>query len=284
MTISIRLLTEGDLKAADAILGSAFVRAESWINDLRLFQKLQPDGIFLARQDKIPVGMVASIIYSNYAYVGLMGVHQDFQRQGVGMVLMNHLIAWLGKLGISQVVLDASPFGYPLYEKLGFVGLSEVYVLQRRTGQLTFQRPEDIHIQLLSLQNLDMIVASDEQAFGADRSRLLQTLVEIYPQRAFILAGEHNNCIGYLVAQEKRIGPWIMQNPENADLLIRAALSLRFSSHISVVVPSENMDVITLLQGYGFEIVRVNRHMVRGSVARFGDRSKIFAQTSLSLG
>jgi len=281
MTISIRLLTEGDLKAADAILGSAFVRAESWINDLRLFQKLQPDGIFLARQDKIPVGMVASIIYSNYAYVGL-GVHQDFQRQGVGMVLMNHLIAWLGKLGISQVVLDASPFGYPLYEKLGFVVLSEVYVLQRRAGQLTFQRPEDI--QLLSLQNLDMIVASDEQAFGADRIRLLQALVEIYPQRAFILVDEHNNYNGYLIAQEKRIGPWVMKNPENADLLMRAALSLRFSGHISVVVPSENMDVITLMQGYGFEIVRVNRHMVRGSVARFGDRSKIFAQTSLSLG
>jgi ribosomal protein S18 acetylase RimI-like enzyme len=282
MPISIRHLTEGDLEAADAILSSAFQRSESWVNDLRLFQKLEPDGILLAYQHGIPAGMVASVNYSNYAYVGLMGVHQEFQRQGIGLALMEHLLSWLEQLGIHQVVLDASPLGQPLYERLGFVPFNDVYVLRRQAGPSTFQRPADI--QQLSLQNLDLISAADKQAFGADRSRLLQALVQTHSHRACLLANNHNGVDGYLVVQEKRIGPWVMQNPDNAELLLRAALSLSFRDSISVVVPSENRDAVALLQRYGFETVRVNRHMVRGSVSQFGDRSKIFAQASLSLG
>ena len=276
MPISIRSFTVGDLAAADSILNSAFQRSESWDNEVRLFQKLQPDGIFLAHQREKPAGMVASITYSNYAYVGMMGVHQNFQRQGVGLALMEHLLAHLEQQDVRRVMLDASPYGQPLYEKLGFTALKEVYVLQRKTGQLTFQRPQDI--QPLSLQNLDLITAADQQAFGADRSRLLQALLKNYPKRAFLSSN------GYLISQGKRIGPWVIQHPENAELLLRAALSLPFPGPVSVVVPGENMDAVTMLQNYGFEIVRVNRHMVRGLAPLLGDRTKIFAQTSLSLG
>jgi len=282
MPISIRLLTEDDLKAADAILGSAFHRSESWANDLHLFQKLQPDGIILAHKREMPAGMVASITYSNYAYVGMMGVHQDFQRQGIGLALMQHLLARLDQQGVGQVILDASPFGQPLYEKLGFVALKEVYVLQRQTGQLTFQRSRDV--QSLSLQDLDLITASDKQAFGADRSRLLQALVQIHSKRAFFVINKHGGVDGYLIAQRNRIGPWVMQSSEKAELMLRAALSLPFPGPISVAVPSENMDAVTLLQDNGFKIVRVNRHMMRGLGTQFVERSKIFAQTSLSLG
>lgn len=282
MSITIRSLTEGDLKAADAILRTAFQRSESFVNDLRLFQTLQPGGIFLAYQNEMPAGIVASIIYSNYAYVGLMGVHLEFQRQGVGLALMQHLLAWLDQQGVHQVVLDASPFGQPLYAKLDFVALDEVYVLQRRAGLPSLSHPNEV--KALTLQNLDLITATDKQAFGADRGRLLQALVQINSDRAFLLPNAHNGIAGYLISQEKRIGPWVMQNQENAEPLLRAALAKPFHHPVSVVVPSENMDAVKLLQVYGFEIVRVNRHMVRGSFAVVRDRLKIFAQTSLSFG
>jgi GNAT superfamily N-acetyltransferase len=282
VTTSIRLLKESDLVTADSILQSAFRRSESWRNDLQLFCELQPDGIFLACQHSSPAGMVAAINYSNFAYVGLMGVRQEFQKQGVGLTLMRHLLAWLEQHGVQQVLLDASSMGQPLYEKLNFTAFDKVYVLQRQTSQTTFQRPGET--QFISQKNIDLITAIDMQVFGADRKRLLQALLEIFPKRGFLLLDEHNRPGGYLISQENRIGPWVMDDPARSELLLRAALSLPYYGPISAVVPGENVNAIVLLQQYGFEIMRVNRHMVRGPAVALGCREKIYAQASLSLG
>jgi len=112
----------------------------------------------------------------------------------------------------------------------------------------------------------------------------LQALLQTHSRRAFLVTSKHGGVDGYLITQKKRIGPWVMQSSEKAELMLKAALSLPFPGPISVVVPSENMDAVTLLQNHGFKIVRVNQHMVRGSVGQFVERTKIFAQTSLSLG
>lgn len=76
-----------------------------------------------------------------------------------------------------------------------------------------------------------------------------------------------------------------MQEKADAELLLRTALSLPFSGGmVSVVVPAENTDAVALLQRYGFMIVRVNRHMLFGSVVAADQREKIYGQASLSLG
>jgi ribosomal protein S18 acetylase RimI-like enzyme len=282
MSLSIRTLLDADLQTADIILSSAFQRSESWIRDLGLFRKLQPDGIFLASQDDFPAGMVATIIYSNYAYVGLMGIHQEFQRQGVGLVLMQHVLTFMQQKRVPVVRLDASPCGQPLYEKLGFVPLEEVFVLQQQKRDMDYQRPSGL--QILTLQDLDLLTASDHQAFGADRGRLLQALLESYPGRAFTQQNKQGNVGGYLFVQEKRIGPWVMTGHMEAEPLLQAALSLPFPGPASVVVPAENPAAVTLLKRHGFGIVRVNRHMAYGSDLPAGQRQRVFAQASLSLG
>jgi GNAT superfamily N-acetyltransferase len=282
MTISIRTLSDADLEAADGILSSAFQRAESWQPELRLFRRLQPDGVFLASRDGIPAGMVASIIYSEYAYVGLMGIHQDSQRQGLGLALMEHLLAWMEEQKVPLVKLDASPAGQPLYEKLGFVPFGEVYVFQRPAGQLDVQHAKGI--QLITPQHLDLITAFDTQAFGADRSRLLRALLELYPGRAFLSQDEQNQVTGYLFAQAKRIGPWIMTDGGDTEHLLRQALSLPFNGPVSAVTPAENSHAVSLLQKFGFQITRVNRHMAYGPRPVMGQRKTVYGQTSLSFG
>jgi GNAT superfamily N-acetyltransferase len=282
MTISIRTLSDADVEAADGILSSAFQRAESWQPELRLFQRLQPDGIFLASRDGTPAGMVASIIYSGYAYVGLMGIHQNSQRQGLGIALMEHLLAWMEEQKVPLVELDASPAGQPLYEKLGFVPFGEVYVFQQSTNQLDVQRAKGI--QLLTPQQLDQVTAADAQAFGADRSRLLRVLLELYPGRAFLSKDEQKQVTGYLFAQAKRIGPWVMTGGDDAEQLLNLALSLPFNGPVSVVTPAENTHAVSLLQEFGFQITRVNCHMAYGPRPVMGQREKVYGQTSLSFG
>ena len=282
MSVTVRNLLPSDLGVADTILSSAFQRSGSWFRELSLFLKLQPDGIFLASQDGLPAGMVATILYSDYAYVGLMGVHRNFQRQGLGMVLMQHVLDQMQAKSVPVVRLDASPFGQPLYEKLGFVPHEEVYVLQTQQREMNGQQPTGIEI--LTSHHLDRLASPDFQAFGADRTRLLQALLETYPSRAFLQQNAEGQIHGYLFAQEKRIGPWVMAGDADPEPLLQAALSLPFPGPVSIIVPAENRDAISLLQRHGFETVRVNRHMSYGSPVPAGQRRQIFGQTSLSMG
>lgn len=282
MPITVRSLLESDIRAANAILSSAFQRDESWNRELSLFRSLQPDGIFLACQGSLPAGMVGTILYPDYAYVGLMGVHRDFQRQGIGMALMQHVLARMHEQGVPVVRLDASPFGQPLYEKLGFIPFEEVFVLQRQRREVDHLPPPEV--QSLTPQNLDLMSASDTQAFGTNRMRLLQALLGTYPGRAWMLPGERGWAGGYLFAQEKRIGPWVMFNGADPAPLLQAALAVPFPGAVSVIVPAENPGTIALLQRDGFAIVRANRHMAYGANAPAGRRRLIFGQTSLSMG
>ena len=281
-SLTIRSLSEDDLESADAILRSAFKSSDSRLADLHLYRKVQPDGWFLALQDNTPVGVVGATIYQTFAHVGMMAVHPRVQRQGVGLALMQHLLAWLDGQRVPCVLLDASAAGQPLYEKLGFVAYRQVDVLQRRTGS-SFHTPAP-QVEPISMRDLDELVEFDTAIFGADRGRVLQALLTTFPERAFMLRSEMGQITGYVFAQENRIGPWVAERSQDAEVLLQAALSLRYAGTVSVVVPEENPAAVELLSRYGFEMVRVNRHMGRGASAPPRQRDRMYGQTSLALG
>jgi GNAT superfamily N-acetyltransferase len=186
MPISIREFLGIDIETADTVLQAAFQRLDSWITELSIIRKLQPTGAFLAHQHETPVGvviLVISLMYPDFAYVGPLGVHPDFQRLGIGIALMEHILGWLDGQGATRVALDASSVGQSIYEKLGFVPFDRVNIFQRQSGGPTSQPPSRVHH--LSLQNLDLITVTDKQAFGTDRSKLLGALLEAYPQHGF---------------------------------------------------------------------------------------------------
>ena len=282
MSISIHPLVDADLVSAARILSLAFQRSGEWVKELRLHRKIQPDGYIVAKQDGVPVGMVGATVYSDYAYVGLMAVHPANQRQGVGAALMQSLLAWLDQQQVPLVLLDASPAGQPLYERLGFVAYEKVEIFQRAGALPDCACPS--RVKPIAGSDLDLITAPDTRAFGADRSRVLRLLLDAYPDRAFFLPDASGQINGYLFTHGNRIGPWVMQNGDDAEELLQAALSLPFTGPISVTVPGTNIQAISLLQRYGFEKIRVNRHMARGHGAPVGQRGKIYSQTSLSLG
>lgn len=282
MSVSIRPLSDTDLVSAANILKAAFQRAGNWIDDLRFNRGLQPAGHLGAYQNSVLVGMVGSIIYSTYAYVGLMAVHPEYQRQGVGGALMGYLLSWLAQQNVPLVFLDASKAGQPLYEKLGFVAYDEVYVLQRNGGFPPYILPPNV--RLVSPRELHLLEECDTGAFGANRRRVLDALLRTYPGRAFMVQDNHHRTSGYLFAQRNRIGPWGMQSLEYAEALLLAALSVPFHGDVSVVVPGSNREAIELLHQYQFKKVRVNRHMGRGISVPLVHDSKIFGKASLSLG
>ena len=282
MTISIRSLVEADLETADTILKRAFQSSVSRIHELWLYRQIQPDGWFVAAQEDHLIGMVGEVNYGAFAHVGWMAVHPDAQRQGVGLALMQFLLAGFEKQHLPLVLLDSSEAGRPLYDKLGFVAYDETLVFQCHGNAARLDRPS--HIQSISVRELDELAQWDSGVFGADRRKVLQVLLDVFPERAFLQRDENGQLKGYLFGQKNRIGPWVMLQPGDAEEILQAALRLPHEGTVSVTVPSVNREAIELLQSYDFERVHTNRHMGRGAGGPPGQRQKIYSQTSLAVG
>ena len=282
MSVSIRLLGKADLESANAILSSAFRPWGHWINEVGLWRNIQPDGWFLALQHESPAGMVGTVNYGPFAYVGLMGVHQEFQRQGIGISLMRHLLASLDSQRVPCILLDASDKGQPMYRKLGFLAHDQTHVFEHH-GLLPPFAPEP-HVQCITIQDLDDLHSCDGDIFGADRGKVLRALFDAFPERAFVLRDNQGSVTGFVFAQWNRIGPWVAQGLQDAETLLRAALSLTYDGAVSVIAPELNHESTALLKRYGFDIVRTNCHMRRGESAPLLDRSKVYGLASLAVG
>jgi GNAT superfamily N-acetyltransferase len=282
MTIPIRPLTDPDLEAADTIIKLAFRSSAGRSRDLQLYRRIQPDGWFVAAKEDQPVGMVGATNYGTIAHVGLMAVHPDAQRQGIGMALMQFLLARLDQQHVPLVTLDASEMGRPLYDKLGFVPYDETLKFEHHGNFANLERPSNI--QSISIRELDELARWDSTFFGANRHEVLQALLSFFPGRGLMLRDGTGQIAGYLFAQGNRIGPWVMRPSRNAEALLQAALALPFEGTLSLDVPEVNQDAMVLLQRYGFEQRRANRHMGRGQSESPGLRKQIYAQASLAIG
>ncbi len=282
MEFSIRRLNEGDVEQADAILMSAF-SPESRAADLRRYMGLQPDGWFLATGPDGALGMVGAVDYGPFAYIGLMAVHPQIQRRGVGMALMQHLLSWLDARRTPMALLDASEAGYPLYRRLGFVECDRALIYQGPGDVTTPASPAGV--DRLLPDNLGDLVDLDAPVFGARRTRVLGGLLTNLPGRGFATRDENGKLSGYLFAQPRRLGPWIAGRPQDAERLLQAALTLSYSAPILVTVPGMNKTSMNLLERYGFQLVNAShRHMRRGGSVLPSRRELIFGQMSFAIG
>jgi ribosomal protein S18 acetylase RimI-like enzyme len=281
MSITIRNLADDDLVKADTLLSAAFQSPVSRIQDLHFYRQIEPDGWFVALLEGNLVGMVGAVNYRVFAHVGLMAVNPSAQRKGIGLTLMQFLLTKLDQQ-VPMIFLDASEVGRPLYNRLGFVAFDgSVTYRQRRsfTNEVCTS-----NIQAIANRDLDEIVKWDQGIFGANRKKVFQALLDMYPQRAFLQRDTDGQLSGYIFAQKNRIGPWVMLQRCNAGELLLTALALPYEGTISIVVPAVNQEAVILLQQYGFEQVRNNQRMGRHTENIPGQRELIYAQTSLAVG
>jgi ribosomal protein S18 acetylase RimI-like enzyme len=282
MDLSIRQLTEADVDCADDILRSAF-SSESRTADLRRYLELQPDGWLLASAHGEPAGMVGAVDYGPFAYIGLMGVHQKAQHQGIGTALMQHLLDRLDRRGTPTALLDASEAGHPLYLRLGFVDCDRSLVYQFTGEDKAPILPPGV--RRLQPEELEALGAFDVPIFGANRAKVFRSLLTAFPGRAFVREDEAGRISGYIFAQGRRLGPWAASRPQDAEALLQTALTLPFDGALSLVVPESNRPAIALLERAGLQLVNAShRHMRRGGERHPGRREAIYAQTSFAIG
>jgi len=289
VTISIRTLTADDLDAADAVLMAAY-SSPSRKRELARYLALQPDGWRLATLDGVPAGAGGAIDYGAFGYIGLVGVHPAMQQRGVALGVMEHLLAWLHKRGTQVALLDASPAGYPLYERMGFAVDDTVTFFTRRSPAPPAPPapPASPHqtrtiVRSAHRDDLPALAAFDIPRFGADRSAVLAAYLDESEGRSFLVHDEVDHVTGFLFAP-RLLGPWMAATPEVAEALLVAALALPWHGPVSVQAPAANSHAEPLLRRYGFAPDRTLRHMRLGGYAQLARRMQMYGQASFALG
>lgn len=135
--------------------------------DWRRFLALEPDGCFLAEVDGQAAGTATTTVYgSDLAWIGMVLVHPEFRRRGVGTALLGHAIHYLREIRrIPSVKLDATPEGLPLYEKLGFQAEWGLRRWLSKPGAHRTGGERELSSDPLSPMSAEL----DREVFGADR-------------------------------------------------------------------------------------------------------------------
>lgn len=282
MGLTVRGLGVADVEAADAIYRASYRSAESRAVELRRYLGLPTACWLLALDRGEPVGMVGAVSYGSFAYLGLMGVRPEAQRRGVGRALMARILDWADGLGVPSVLLDATEEGAPLYASCGFVEMDRALLFRSEAAAASPVPPASAGT--LAKEAVDPVVQFDARAFGAERPAVLRALLAEFPGRAFVCSDADGAVTGYLVAQARRLGPWVARGPAEAEALLQAALCRAFSSPPTVIVPEANAEGSALLSRQGFTLVRTCRHMCRGRAPSRRRRELIYGQESFAIG
>ena len=220
--------------------------------------------------------------YGPFIYLGMMTVHQEFQRKGIGQAMLQHMLDWAEVQGIPFLRLDASEAGFPLYLQFGFEVRDQALMFQPADYSPSLNFPQQV--RPLKSQDIQALADFDSPIFGADRTGLFQALLTDFPDRGFAAYDASGDMAGYLFAQTRRLGPWAAHSPQDAAALLRAALTLTFKGDPMAIAPATNTAAPDLLNHYGFRHELTNRHMQRGRSDIPGRRKAIYGQTSFAVG
>jgi GNAT superfamily N-acetyltransferase len=210
-----RLLTISDLPQALGLSSSAGWNqtTSDWLRLLKLAPEscfgIESDGSLVATATLLPYGR-------RLAWVGMVLTRRDYQHRGLARQLLAHALAAAGELGIETVKLDATDQGQPLYEKLGFVA-------ERRIERWSWNGRCDVAAQPGVSVPLESLAGLDSEAFGANRTQLLDLLAAAGACAPLLTAEGYALWTPGQIANH--IGPCVARTPEVARDLIARCLA-----------------------------------------------------------
>jgi GNAT superfamily N-acetyltransferase len=279
MSDTIRDMVAGDIPALGALLRVAYGGSRSFERRLHDALANASTRTFVIDGEAGPVAMGMLHDYSTIAYIALMGVAPEHQRQGYGRRLMDALLAEAKQRENPVVALESSEAGQRLYDGLGFVPLG---VTLGFAGPGAAGEVADVRVRRATPDDREIIGAYDAVAFGGDRAETIGGWFRDDACALFI-ADDGDHIGGYVVAREGRIGPWVAQSPGAAGSLFDAARATLDAATAVVYVPEENLSALAILAQRGWTPRTRNTHMALGPATHVPRRT-IYGLISLGEG
>lgn len=209
-----------------------------------------------------------------FGWVSMVLVTASHRRRGLATALLEHVIDHLKSRGLTPM-LDATPAGRPLYLRLGFHDIEPI----SRWRNPGHSRKRQLPIRRLEL---DRMMDSDRDAFGADRSAILVDLASRPDSFAMSLPSA-----GFLLSREgataTQIGPVVADTPSEALALVEQAIE-GIAGPSLIDVPDREAELAELLARRGFAVERPFIRMALGRGVGFGMPARIRAIAGPELG
>ncbi|MFW9957600.1 MAG: GNAT family N-acetyltransferase [Candidatus Odinarchaeota archaeon] len=244
----------------------ALTSAEGWNSTKRDFEELleyNGQGCFIGEIDSKPMGMVCTVSYGMFGFIGNLIVIESCRGQQCGKELMEYGINYLRIRGAKSILIDAVPKALTLYERLGFRKICKSLRLE---GTVTGTKSS--HVRGMTQKDLSLISDLDTSLFGGRRDKFLGMRLAAYPEYCKVheIDGE---LLGYIMGSTSgnsvRIGPWaMMESDVSAEpLLLDFAQSVEADS-LRIGVLERNFKSLDLLHRYGFREKSFSWRMIYG--------------------
>lgn len=275
-SLRIRLLAREDLPFADSL--RALAGWNQTVADWERFLATGPDGCFFAEWNGVPAGTATTIIYSEaLAWIGMVLVHPNFRRRGIGRALLERCIEHLRSRGVRCIKLDATPLGKKVYDDLGFQDEWTLTRWERAAVHETCLEPSS---SIRSCRDVDVIELLDASTFGTSRRKVLEPLMR-QARSALVSETESGQVDGYGLLREgsaaSYLGPVAAESYDAAIRLVNTLLPGAVGRNVYWDIPDENMSASAQARELGFTPQRTLTRMYLGENATPGDPQRQFA-------
>jgi len=238
--------------------------------DWRRLLLLEPDGCFVACIEGDIRGTVTTTSYGQrLGWIGMVLVHPDVRRCGLGSALLRQGVAYLQSIGVETIKLDATPLGQPVYERAGFV---TEYELERWEGTVSATDVTTKGVTTKGVTETDRstpapvrpedfpaIIDFDSKVFGADRGTLLYALYQSAPEYSAVYYRE-GKVLGYAFGRRGKranyLGPWVAADVEVAYQLAQSVLCHWPGEPVYVDVNLSQAHAVEVVQSLGLRSQR----------------------------
>lgn len=261
MSISLRNMTTDDIE-----LGMRLKTQAGWNQtpaDWRRFLRLEPDGCFVAQWEGRRVATTTTCVFGSVGWIAMVLVDEEYRHRGIASQLVKHALEYLERRSVATVRLDATQFGQPVYQRLGFAADYELIRFQGR-ARPDSRASED---RSTSLENLIPLAELDQLATGTERARLIECLVSEAPQ-SLRLETRGEAVVGYAMfrpgANAAQIGPVVASTPPVGGDLCDWACGQVAGQMVLVDVPLRNQSAVQWAHSRGLTEQRRFTRMHRG--------------------
>ncbi len=282
--VTFRLLTPADLAAADQL--REFAGWNQTPRDWEGYLEFEPAGCFAAELAGQVVGTATTITYGrDVGWIGMVLVHPEQRRHGIGSVLLNRCLDHLRARGIRSIKLDATPMGRAVYLPMGFV---DEYDLSRFQGIAGPEPAADrAMLEPLGAAVWADVVEFDAEIFGVARPAVLRSLAAREPESCFVVR-TGGVVRGFLMARTGRnavqVGPWLARDDAAAAALLAGVVRRHAGQRMFIDVPAPNTTGAALMREIGFSVQRGYTRMFLGENPRPGVPARVFSTSGAEKG